>query len=362
MKLKILTISILLILICCNFIASANIQNNKVTNQEDYDYYSFDELTILLDQLHQDFQNIFSYESLGKTYEGRDIWLVKISDNVSIDEDEPEVLFTGGIHGNEKPSFEVVIYTLKSIAENYSSINVNESFSNRVRDIVNNTELYFIPMVNPDGVESGTRKNKIQNDCIFGDKLFRGVDLNRNFDWKWNDFNKHPFKYTLNTILKIGGRSTIMFPFLDIKSIVGEGTYRGPYPFSENETRAIKRFVENHSIKAGIDYHTYGRKIGYPWAWTKESPADEDVFISIAENISEINEYSFFQWSDWYFVNGFFTDWMYGEHEIFHFLIELDPTNVHGPRFQRDFKPVSEICETHLLVNLYLAERSLTLN
>ena len=326
-----------------------------------YDYYSYEELSNLLAQLQQNFSDVFYYESLGKTYEGRDIWLVKISDNVIIDEEEPEVLFTGGFHGDEKTGFEVVIFSLKSIAENYSFINVNESFSKRIRNIVNNTELYFIPMVNPDGVTSGIRKNRNPNNCIFGNTIFRGVDLNRNFGYNWDDFNKHPLKYTIISIFRIGGRATILFPFLDFISLFGEGTYRGPYPFSENETRSIKEFVENHNIIVGVDYHTYGKKIGYPWGWTKENPLDESTFLSIAENISQINGYSFFQWSDWYFINGWFNDWMYGEHGVYYFSLELDPTEADGPKFQYNYKPVLEICKTHLLVNLYFAERAIIL-
>jgi len=356
MRFKIILTGFILILLLSNYSVSADTKNKA---NQDYDYYSYTELTNLLFQLQQDFPDIFSYESIGKTYEGRDIWLVKISDNVVADEDEPGVLFTGGIHGNEKPGFEVVIYSLKAIAENYSSINVNESFSNRIRNIVNNTELYFIPMVNPDGVEAETRKNREPNDCIFGSTLFRGVDLNRNFGYKWEDFNEHPLKYTLGTIFKIGGRANVMFPFLDIP--FGKGVYRGPYPFSENETRAIKEFVENHSIITGIGYHTSGRKIGYPWAWTKEDPSDAPTFLSLVENVSKINDYTFFQSSDWYFISGCFNDWMYGEHGAYYFTIELDPTEADGLWFQHDFKPVPEICETHLLVNLYIAERAMTL-
>jgi len=316
--------------------------------EKDAHYYSYDELTDLLGELQRNYSNIFNYTSLGKTHLGKDIWLVKISDNVEINESESEVLYTGGMHGNEKIGFQVTIYSLKAIVENYTSINVNESFTMRIRHIVNNTELYFIPMVNPDGCEAGTRKNGRNNSCILGKRLFRGVDINRNFDYKWEEFDKHPILYFIlskYTIIR-----NPLFDFWVFTDGVGNGTYRGPYPFSENESIAIRDFVENRSIITGIDYHSKGKKIVYPWSWTKNSPQDEQIFLSIAENISKINDFEILQGCNMYYTFGSFTDWIYGEHNSIHFLFELD--SIEGT-------PMVETCETHLLVNLYLAERAM---
>ncbi|MCK4365318.1 MAG: hypothetical protein KAW45_04655 [Thermoplasmatales archaeon] len=319
--------------------------------EKDVHYYSYDELTELLGELQQDYSNIFMYESLGKTYQGRDIWLVKISDNVEINETEPEVLFTGGMHGNEKIGFQVTIYSLKAIAENYTYLNVNESFTMHIRYIVNNTELYFIPMVNPDGCEVGTRKNRRPNDCILGKWLFRGVDINRNFGYKWEEFDKHPIYYLIDS----GKAPGVRFPIFDFWGFdeIGNGTYRGPSAFSENETESIRDFVENHDIITGIDYHSKGKTILYPWGWTKNPPQDEQIFLSIAEGISKINDFEISQGSHWYYTFGAFTDWIYGVHNSIHFIFELD--SIEGT-------PMFETCETHLLVNLYLAERAMEMN
>lgn len=320
-------------------------------------YYSYEEFTDLIDQLQYDHPDIFLYYSLGKTYEGRDIWAVKISDNVTVDEDEPEVLYMGGVHGNEKPGFQVVIYSIKAIVENYISSNVNQSFTARIRNIVNNTELYFIPMVNPDGIESGSRKNRQPNDCIFGDTIFRGVDINRNYGYKWNELDNHPFKYIFGGFPKRLDRTTIKYPFLDFQSFIKKGNYRGSNPFSENESRAIKQFIENHSISLCVDYHTYGEKILYPWHWTKDVSSDNSLFISIGENISKINQYNVIQGSKWYYIPGSSGDWMYAEHNIYPFTIELCKSNflVYFPLKEQ----IIDLCKTHLIVNLYIAERSI---
>jgi len=337
------------------FILIANIvvtTGSIYLENDDYnpEYYSYEDFTKIISELSENNSDIFSYESIGETYEGRDIWLVKISDNVEINENEPEVLFTGGMHGNEKIGYQVVIQSIISITENYTSIYVNDSFTNRVRNIVNNTELFFVPMVNPDGCQACTRKNREPNRCLLGKTLFRGVDINRNFEYKWKEFNRHPIK---NFILS--KYSVITRPFFDfwvINSGSGNGTYRGPHPFSENETIALKNFVENHNIISGIDYHSQGKKILYPWGWTDESADNESDMFSIAENMSGINGFEVMQMCQMYYIFGCFNDWTYANFNTYHFTIELDSV---------ESTPIKESCEEQLMVNLYLAERTISM-
>ena len=143
--------------------------------------------------------------------------MVKISDNPDVDEAEPEILYTALHHAREPQSMMQMIYFMYYLLENY---NTNPS----VQYIVNNRELYFIPVVNPDGYEynrttnpSGGgmwRKNRKNNGSSYG------VDLNRNYGpyTYWNAPN--------------GGSSTD--PSSD--------TYRGTAPFSEPETSKLKEF------------------------------------------------------------------------------------------------------------------------
>jgi len=321
-------------------------------------YFNYDQLTNLLEQLEQNHSVIFSYQSIGKTYEGRDIWAVKISDNVTIDEDEPEVLFIGGVHGNEKPGFESVIYSINSILQNYSSATINQTFSNRIREIVDSCELYFMPMMNPDGVEANSRKNRRPNDCILGKTLFRGVDINRNSGYKWEEYDKHPFKYSFVSIFALGIRANAKYPFFDLGSIKNNGVYRGPYPFSENETKAFKGFIEEHNITILLDYHTSGEKILYPYSWTTEPAKDEDMFVSISENISNINNFEITQGSKWYNTFGSPKDWAYDTYGVLPLTIELGE-RINLKSYDKNY--ILDICKTHVLVNLYAAERAMEL-
>jgi murein tripeptide amidase MpaA len=208
--------SLIVLLICGLFFcisgAQALTSNPSVpqtTEMEPYEYYTYDEMTILLQQLAQNHSEFMHLESLGTTFQGRDIWLVKLSDNVADDEAEPEVLLMGAHHGDEKPSFEVLIYFIKYVAEKANMPNtdddgdglINEDMfdgidndgdgavdedpsEDRVRTILNETEIYIIPMVNPDGVEFEWRKNRAPNYGPDGTASYitsYGVDLNRNY-------------------------------------------------------------------------------------------------------------------------------------------------------------------------------------
>ena len=150
---------------------------NFPLNNLSYDYYNYQEMTDVLIDYEKNFSDIMSLDSIGVTYQGRDIWMVKLSDNVEIDEDEPSVLFMGAHHGNEKPAFEVVIFFIEYVLNNYDKANfdndndgiVNEDIidgsdndndglidedpsEDRIREVLNNTQIFLIPMVNPDGV------------------------------------------------------------------------------------------------------------------------------------------------------------------------------------------------------------------
>lgn len=297
-------------------------------------YHTYDEMTALLWNLAENHSEIMSLTSIGKTYEGRDLWMVKLSDNVSQDEEEPGVLFMGAHHGDEKPSYEVCLYFLIYMVEHYDDNNTAE-----VRDAVDNNQIYIIPMVNPDGVEAGTRKNRSPNYGSFGLKkevTSVGVDVNRNYGYKWLRF----FLY-----LPFYMRST---SYVD-SSVV----YRGPYPFSENETQAIREFIDTHRILVCLSYHTFGKLVLYPWGFSRLPPKEKDLYVSLCENISSINQYVVAQSISLYPTIGDACDWMYGTYGVYCLTIELGDS--YAPS---EPEVVHEMCMIHTMVNLYVCHRA----
>ncbi len=294
-------------------------------------YHSYTEMTNLLFSLATNHSDIMSITSLGKTYEGRDMWLVKLSDNVTEQENEPEVLFTGSHHGNERPGYEVLIYFIQYMVSYYQN-------TSAVKDAIDTTQIYIIPMMNPDGVEAGTRKNLEPNHGNFGlSKTVTsiGVDLNRNYAGPWFLLFLRPLFY----------RATSYHDQSDV--------YRGPRPFSENETQAVRRFVEAHDILISIDYHTYGELILYPWGDTRLPAKDKPVFASIGENISRLDNYTSEQSTTLYPTLGDICDWAYAAHHVLAYTIELGTS--YAPE-----NPVvlHKMSVDHVKVNLYVCERA----
>lgn len=297
-------------------------------------YHTYEEMMVLLDNLAGNHSDIMSVASIGKTYEGRDLWMVKLSDNVSREEEEPGVLFMGAHHGNEKPSYEVCLYFIEYMVEHYEDNNLSD-----VRDAIDNTQIYILPMVNPDGVEAGTRKNRIPNYGSFGykkDITSIGVDLNRNYGYRW-------MRFFLLLPFYLGSTS-----YLD-ESIV----YRGKYPFSENETQAIQGFIDTHSITISISYHTYGKLVLYPWGYSFMAPKDKPLFVSLCENISTLNHYTSCQSIRLYPTIGDACDWMYGTYGIYALTIELGDSPA-----PLEPEVVEEMCLVHTKVNLYVCDRA----
>jgi carboxypeptidase T len=300
-------------------------------------YHTYDEMTLQLQSLATTYADIMSLASLGKTYEGRDIWIVTLSDDVTQQQDEPEVLFMGAHHGNEKPSYEVLLYFIEYLVEHYQNSSTPE-----VGKVINSTQIYVIPMVNPDGVQADTRKNCAPNHGWFGlntEVTSLGVDLNRNYGYRWFFFFLPPWIYRGATSVRDSSE-----------------VYRGERPFSENETQCVKQFVETHNISISLTYHTYGELVLYPWGNSLKAPKDASLFHSIGENISTINDYTVASSIDLYPTLGDACDWMYATHHVLAFTIEL------GTDYAPDNpETVKELCVTHTLVNLYVGQRVQTL-
>ena len=343
---------------------------------EYYHYFTYQEMTDLLFELADEYPDIVHLENLGYTYGGRTIWMVKLSDNASETEQEPGVLLMGAHHGNEKPSFEAVLFFIQHMVYNYSKPNMDDDedglmnedpidgldndqdgmidedpSEDRVRDVLNNTQIYCIPMVNPDGVEANTRHNCAPNYGPDGRSdviTSYGVDLNRNYGFRWYFpyFFKDNYYYEWIT---------------DDLS----GNFRGERPFCEAESKAVKDFVDATDISISLSYHDYGEWMIFPWMHSSRWTPHERIFRSIGYNMSRINNYELKIYgqhgSQEYLIPRFCgtigssENWLYARHRILAYTMELCPY-----RSPSDPAIVYSACYRHVGVNLYICERSWT--
>jgi hypothetical protein len=261
---------------------------------------------------HPDRVDMFS---IGKSYQGRDIWAAKISDNVGVDEPEPEILFDALHHAREHLTVEQALYLLRVLANDYDT-------DATVKALVDSREIFIVFAVNPDGFEydltattgahapyRAWRKNRQPTPG----STYIGTDLNRNYGYRWGC---------------CGGSSKVASAI----------TYRGPSAFSAPETRAMRDFVNSRvvdgrqQITAHVTLHTNGELVLWPYGYTKTNlPADMTAddyaaFVAFGKGMAGRNGYKAEQSSDLYITDGDQIDWMYGVHRIFSFTWELYPT------------------------------------
>jgi carboxypeptidase T len=290
-------------------------------------YHSYDEVINELIALED--SGVAQTHIIGRTHEGRDIWAVKISDNPSEEEEEPGAVFLGCHHAREWISVEVPLYIAQYLTDNYDS-------DTDVKHLVDNSEIWIVPVVNPDGYEYSRthdrlwRKNRRDN----GDGTF-GVDLNRNYDSMWGT--------------------------IDAPTRTSAETYRGPSAFSEPETQAIRDLVRAYDFRILMSYHSFWQAIYYPWGYTWEPPLDGPIFrdmtssmIELIYNTSGATYTNWFDMPDTYLLSGDTGDWSYGELGIYSFGIELRPVTSSQGGFRLPENQIIPTCEENLPVALYL--------
>ncbi|NPD44154.1 MULTISPECIES: M14 family zinc carboxypeptidase [unclassified Lentimicrobium] len=315
-------------------------------------YRTYDEVLAELQQLAIDYPEICTLTDIGDShgkeyfnsgmtnYEDyqHDIWMLKISDNVNENEDEPAVYYMGAHHAREPISTEVVMGIVNHLLDNYGT-------DSDITNMVNASEIYIVPIVNPDGhevvldqINTWWRKNAADNN---NDEIFTsmsegpdGVDLNRNYGWEF------------------GGSGASGTPSSDL--------FHGPGAFSEPEAYTMKELLASHHFTTGISFHSYSELVLFPYAYsaTTQAPdhyAMEELAINMAETIPNIvgsGHYIPEQSNELYPAAGITDDWAYGKHGIFCFTVEL------GQEFIPPASQVPQIVEDNIESALLVLNRA----
>jgi carboxypeptidase T len=312
---------------------------------KDSGYHSYAEMVAVLQDTQAAHPDIVQMFSIGKSYQGREMWAVKVSDNVATDEPEPEVLFDSLHHAREHLSLEQNLALLRWLTDDYGT-------DPRITTIVNTREIWIVFAVNPDGAEfdltgapyRGWRKNRQPN----AGSTHRGTDLNRNYGYKW---------------ACCGGSS----------SSKASATYHGKSAFSAPETQAMRDFMLSRriggvqQIKTAITFHTAGEQVLWPYGYTKKDvPGDMTVddqaaLAAMGRKMARMNGYHPMQSSGLYITDGDEIDWAYGTQRIWMYTFELYPSHAKVGGLAR-FYPPDEIIKRETDRNrsaiLYLIEQA----
>lgn len=216
------------------FVKSAPAPGNGFANLQPIDYRTLADVQAEMAAIAQAHPDIAQLVPYGESQQHRPLLALKISDNVTADENEPQIMLTAATHGDEVITTEVLMNLLNRLVENYKK-------DARLSAMIDNREIFFIPVVNVDGFYYRTRYDN-------------NVDPNRSY----------------------------------------------PYPKNPNATptasiRALIDFFNAHNFAGSIDFHAYGELIMYPWAYTYQSIEEEyrAPFHALAGAMAQTNHYTF---------------------------------------------------------------------
>ncbi|MFB9688408.1 M14 family metallopeptidase [Amycolatopsis plumensis] len=295
-------------------------------------YHTYAETQTELQKAVANYPSLTKLGSAGTSYEGRALSLIKISDNAATDENEPEVLFTCNQHAREHLTTEMCLHIVDRLTSGYAT-------NSAIKRLVDSTEIWVIPSVNPDGSEydisGGTFHSWRKN------RQGPGTDTNRNWGYKWGC---------------CGGSS----------GSTSSETYRGTAAFSAPETRAVSNWVNSRvvggvqQIKTHIDFHTYSELVLWPFGYTYAdtapglTAAEAQKFQTLGKQMAATNGYTPEQSSDLYITDGSVNDWMWATHKIWSFTFEMYPKSSSPGFYPRDTQIVPQTTRNDQAVDILI--------
>ncbi|MBK9710924.1 MAG: carboxypeptidase [Kouleothrix sp.] len=332
-------------------------------------YYRNDEIEAALKAFAEEYPSLAALGSIGKSWEGREIWCMTITQSASGPAAEkPAFWLDANIHATEVTGSMGALHVIQTLLEGYER-------DAAIRRLLDQRALYIVPRVNPDGAEqyftspvyvrSGTRpypyadeRDGLYPHDVDGDGRILQMRV-PDPDGAWKISEKDPRLmrrrapdedggsyyrvYTEGLIRSYDGyevkvahpRQGLDFNrnFAYIWGPEGINFGAGPYPFSEPEIRAIAQFYADHpNISGAITYHTFSGVILRPFS----DKSDDSMQLDDVYTYKEIGErgkqltgyphgavYDIFRYNPRDVMRGAFDDWAYDQHGVFALTVEL---------------------------------------
>ena len=330
-------------------------------------FYDTAGLASILERIHKEFPTLTKLYSLGKSYEGRELWCLEVTapDGMKADR-KPGMYIDGNIHGNEVQGGEVVAYTAWYLCHQYGNLEA-------VTDLLLHNVFYLVPTINPDGRDkwlhgpnsastsrSGVVPEDNDRDGQVDEDDYEDLDGNGSItqmrikdpNGRWKLHPKFPQYLMVPAEPDEPGEYTL----LGLEGLDSDGdghvnedpkggydpnrnwawdwqpdfVQRGAmdYPFSLPETHAISQFLLKHpNVAAGQSYHNNGGMIlrGPGREGGVMNPADDRILQFIAKRGEEVLPFyrSMVLYKDLYTTWGGELDWLYGARGILPFTCEI---------------------------------------
>ncbi|WP_026369668.1 M14 family metallopeptidase [Kallotenue papyrolyticum] len=334
-------------------------------------YYRYDDLTRILHAFAEEYPQLVRIESIGRSHEGRDIWLLTVTNFASgAPADKPALWVDGNIHASEVSPSSACLYLLQTLVTGYGArAEVTRCLDTRV--------FYICPRINPDGAEwaladhpkiirSSTRPYPYDEEPIEGlipedidgdGRLLMMRIPDPNGGWKVSE--QDPRLLVRRDPTETGGQYYRVIPEgrlenydgvtirpaprkegLDLNRnfpanwrLEGEQKGAGPFPASEPEVRAVVNFIAGHpNITGGVSFHTYSGVLLRPFSgqsdeafppedlWTYQKIGQRGTELTGYPNVSVFHD---FRYHPKEVITGAFDDWMYEHRGLFSWTVEI---------------------------------------
>jgi murein tripeptide amidase MpaA len=334
-------------------------------------YYRYDDLIRLLHSIAQEYPQFVQVESIGKSYEGRDIWLVTVTNTATgMAAEKPALWVDGNIHASEVSPSSACLYLLNKLVTGYGT-------NSEITRCLDTRAFYICPRINPDGAEwaladkpkiirSSTRPYPYDEDALSG-LVNEDMDGDGRMLWMripdpngpWKKQPDEPRLMVRRDATEIGGEYYRLLPEGRIENYDGveirlkpkkegldlnrnfplewrqenEQRGAGPYPTSEPEIRAIVQFITGHpNITGGVTFHTFSGVLLRPYGTHPDDhfPAEDLwTFQKIGQKGTELTNYPAvsvyhdFRYHPKEVITGVFDDWLYDHFGIYAWTVEL---------------------------------------
>lgn len=300
----------------------------SVLNTYDPKYHTYEQTLSEMKAVAAKYPSLAQLSDIGDTWEkkkglaNRDLWAMRVTGKGDGSK-KPGIVFFGNHHARELVTVEIPLRLISHLLDNYGK-------DADITNMIDSTEIWIVPMVNPDGhtlAEKGQnwRKNKNDNKDI-SPTASLGVDLNRNYGHQWNT----------------GGSS----------SSPSSDTFHGKNAFSEPETQATKEFMDTHkNLKIMMSYHSFSNLILWPWGWSTNPSPDAKKFETIGGKLGANSGYEPKQASKLYVASGITDDYAYGKLKLLSFTTEIGTWD---DGFDPPYSKVDQFWKENLPNALYL--------
>ncbi len=211
---------------------------DEIKNSKAWDAYpTYSAYVAQMYQFEASYPGLCDVFSIGQTVEGRELLVAKISDNVGVDEAEPEFFYTSSIHGDELTGYVLMLRLIDSLLTTYST-------STNIANLVNNIEIYINPLANPDGTYAGGN-NSVSSATRYN---ANGYDLNRNY-----------------------------------RDVIS-----GLNPNTQPETFVFMNFAESRHFVMSANFHGGAEVANYPWDRWSHLTADDNWWQYVCHEYADM--------------------------------------------------------------------------